>query len=298
MRMRSTRHIDRFAGGRSIENSGSPSPSAAKGTGPATLLLEAEMKLPLVVSLPHGTAVILTHPNPLRGKPNQDSVVVLPVTVDDALLAVADGMGGTRGGGRASGALVTHLADRVPADAVDTRVRTAILNGIECVNEFLIENVPDAGTTLAAVEIHQEIIRPYHIGDSVIFVVGQRGKLKMRTVAHSPVGFAVEAGLLSEEEALYSSQRNLILNAVGFPEMRIELGAPLPLARNDTMLLASDGLTDNVRLEEIIALIRKGPLDQAVGNLATLALERMMKQLEGHPSKPDDLTIIGYRRSA
>lgn len=298
MRMRSTRHIDRFADGHSTEDSVSPSPSAAKGTRAATLLLEAEMETPQVVSLPHGIAVILTQPNPLRGKPNQDSVAVLPVTTDDALLAVADGMGGTRRGGRASGALVTHLADRVPADAVDTRVRTAILNGIECVNEFLIENVSDAGTTLAAVEIHRETIRPYHIGDSAIFVVGQRGKLKMKTVAHSPVGLAVEAGQLSEEDALYSPQRHLILNAVGFPDMRIELGAPLPLARNDTLLLASDGLTDNVRLEEIIALIRKGPLDQAVGNLAALARERMMTHLEGHPSKPDDLTIIGYRRSA
>lgn len=298
--MRSTRPSDRFADERSTEDSGgtsSPAPAPSESR-TATILLEADLGMPLVVALPHGTAAILTQPHPFRGKPNQDSVAVLPVTEDDALLVVADGMGGTRGGGRASGALVTHLADRVPADAVDTKVRTAILNGIECVNEFLMENVPDAGTTLAAVEIHEHVIRPYHIGDSAIFVVGQRGKLKLKTVAHSPVGLAVEAGQLTEEEGMHHHQRNLILNAVGFAEMRIELGAPLPLARNDTVLLASDGLTDNLGIDEIIALVRKGPLDRAVANLANLSRERMMKQIGDSPSKPDDLTIVAYRRSA
>ena len=67
--------------------------------------------MPLVVSLPHGTAVILTQPHPFRSKPNQDSVAVLPVTQDDALLVVADGMGGASAGELASNLTLKTLAD-------------------------------------------------------------------------------------------------------------------------------------------------------------------------------------------
>ena len=146
-------------------------------------------------------------------------------------------------------------------------------------------------------EISGHTARPYHVGDSVILVIGQRGKLKLQTVAHSPVGFAVEAGLLDEEEALHHHERHLILNAIGSAEMRIELGAPISLARRDTVLLASDGLTDNLSLDEIVELARKGPLDRAVVRLAALAHERMTAARSGHPSKPDDLSILLYRRS-
>ncbi|NIP97977.1 MAG: serine/threonine protein phosphatase, partial [Akkermansiaceae bacterium] len=125
---------------------------------------------------------------------------------------------------------------------------------------------------------------------SVILVVGQRGKLKLQTVSHSPVGLAVEAGLLDEDEALHHHERHLILNAVGFAEMRIELGAPLPLARHDTVLLARDGLTDNLTLDEIVAGIRKGPLGEAVAALTSLARQRMLAEQPGSPCKPDDLT--------
>ncbi len=151
--------------------------------------------------------------------------------------------------------------------------------------------------SFAAIELNEHTARPYHVGDSVIIIVGQRGRLKLQTVAHSPVGFAVEAGLLDPDEALHHHERHFILNSVGSAEMRIELGAPIALARRDTVLLASDGLTDNLRLDEIIATIRKGPLDQAARKLAALARERMTTSRSGLPSKPDDLTILLYRRS-
>ena len=263
----------------------------------ATLLLEADLGMPLLISLPHGNAAVLTWPHPLRGTPNQDSAAVLRAGPDNVLIAVADGMGGTRRGGTAAGILLAHLADRVPVLPPGQLLRTAILNGIESANQFIIKKVPDAGTTLAAVEVNEHTVRPYHIGDSAIMVVGQRGKLKLQSVSHPPVGFAVEAGLLTEQEALQHNERHLILNAVGSPDMRIELGSTIPLARHDTVLIASDGLTDNLRLDEIIELVRKGPLEVAVDNLASLARARMLRRTADQPSKPDDLTIVAYRRS-
>ena len=193
---------------------------------------------------------------------------------------------------------IHQLAAQLPLSSPDQQLRTAILNGIEAANQTILSDFPSSGSTLAAVEVNADSIRPYHIGDSEILVVGQRGKIKLLTVSHSLVGMGVEAGLIDEEDALHHDERHIILNAIGSADMRIELGAPIQLDRYDTLLLASDGLTDNLNLDEIIELIRKGPLDQAVRKLADLARQRMNDCDSGGPSKPDDLTLIAYRRSS
>jgi serine/threonine protein phosphatase PrpC len=208
-------------------------------------------------------------------------------------------MGGTRNGAAASAAVIGHLATSVSwgRNDDDAQLRTAILDGIDAANQYIVSSVPEGGTTLAAVELNGHLLRPYHIGDSTILVTGQRGKLKLNTVAHSPVGFAVEAGLLDADEALHHEKRHVISNALGFPEMSIELGSPLELARFDTLVIASDGLTDNLFIDEIIEIVRKGPLVDAVIALTKLARERMANRELDTPTKPDDLTVIAYRRT-
>ena len=62
------------------------------------------------------------------------------------------------------------------------------------------------------------------------------------------------------------------------------------------MLLASDGLTDNVHVHEIIEAVRKGPLDTSARAVVDLARKRMASENGKDPSKPDDLSLIIYRR--
>ncbi len=85
-------------------------------------------------------------------------------------------------------------------------------------------------------------LRCYHVGDSELLAVGQRGRIKQRVVPHSPTGFAVEAGLLDEDEAVRHDQRHVLFNVIGSLDMRVEVGPALELAARDTVLLASDGL--------------------------------------------------------
>jgi len=136
------------------------------------------------------------------------------------------------------------------------------------------------------------------VGDSAILVVGQRGKLKLQTLSHSPVGYAVESGLLDADEALHHEERHIVSNMVGAPDMRIEVGSALALAPRDTVLLATDGLMDNLGLAEIVEIVRRGPLERAARRLAELCDERMRRPLEGQPSKPDDVTFVLFRRAA
>jgi serine/threonine protein phosphatase PrpC len=101
--------------------------------------------------------------------------------------------------------------------------------------------------------------------------------------------------MLDEGEAIHHRDRHLLSNAVGTPGMRVDVGPTLAIARRDTLLVASDGLFDNLRLDEIVARIRSGPLQRAMAGLVGDCRRRMEKRENGSPSKPDDLTVIAFR---
>ena len=261
------------------------------------LFLEADMPEPVGLEMPGARAVVCSQRKPEADGPNQDSSLVLALDSGCSLLAVADGMGGAADGGRASGIVVHALADRIRrANGDRDDLRDLILDAVEHSHQEIASLGVGAGTTMAVVELHERRIRPYHVGDSAILVVGQRGKIKLQSVSHSPTGYAVEAGFLDEEEALHHGDRHYVSNVVGLDGMSIEIGAISELAPRDTLLLASDGLTDNLTVAEIVEQIRKGPLEQAARDLITTCRERMCTPDGDAPCKPDDLTVVLYRR--
>lgn len=228
---------------------------------------------------------------------NEDAAAIIPVGARGLVLAVADGVGGNPGGHEASVLAVRTVAEFVAAAGEEGSLRTAILDAIEAANRRVLELNRGAATTLAVAEIVDSQVRCYHVGDSELISVGQRGRVKLRIVPHSPTGFAVEAGLMDEDEAVQHDQRHVLFNVIGSPEMRIDMGASLKLAPRDTLLLATDGLMDNLFLSEIAELIRTGPLPLAADALVKAARARMQDDSSGQPSKPDDLTVILYRAS-
>jgi serine/threonine protein phosphatase PrpC len=264
---------------------------------PAThLLVRCRMDAPEVHPIAGGTVAAFSTASPTRETDNEDAAILITAGADRAVLAVADGLGGQRGGAQAAELALATLAECV-GDAAPSGdgLRSSILDGIERANQRLAEQGAGGATTLAAVEIDGASMRPYHVGDSMILAVGQRSKLKLCTVSHSPVGYALEAGLLDEAEAMNHEDRHLVSNVVGTKEMRIEVGRTLLLRPRDTVLLGSDGLFDNLHLGEIVELVRKGPLERAAAALADGARRRMSEPEPGSPSKPDDLTFLLYR---
>jgi serine/threonine protein phosphatase PrpC len=234
--------------------------------------------------------------SPDKPTPNEDAAAVIPVADGSLVLAVADGVGGTPAGREASNLAVSTLASALgglPAETV--QLRPAILDALEETNRAVLELGRGAATTLVVAQIDALGMRCYHVGDSELLVVGQRGRIKQRIVPHSPTGFAVEAGLLDEDEAIQHEQRHVLFNVVGSPDMRVEVGAAAKLAPRDTLLLASDGLFDNLFLDEIVDSIRKGPLERAADTLVERARRRMEGVVADRPCKPDDLTIVLYR---
>lgn len=251
----------------------------------------------LTLSLAGGTMIAYTCRAPDKETDNEDTVGAMAYGDDAAVMMVADGAGGLPAGKRASVTAVAEL-ERSLKRSLDenTALRTAILDGIEAANQAVRDIALGSATTLTVVAVEGTTARAYQIGDSEALVVGQRGRVRAQTMAHSPTGFAVEAGFLDQRAALHHAERHLVSNYLGSADMRIDMGGTIDLQARDTILLATDGLTDNIHLHEIIELIRKGPLGKSVDALTSLAARRMTTESRTMPSKPDDLSLILFRR--
>jgi serine/threonine protein phosphatase PrpC len=250
---------------------------------------------PEIHSCSAGRAITFSMPCPGHERENEDALAVIPLGDSGLLLAVADGLGGQPEGAKAARIALEILAAAIGRE--DDHPREAILNGIEQANREIQALGVGAGTTLAVVEIRERRARAYHVGDSEILIVGQRGRLRFQSVPHSPVGYGVEAGLIDRREALDHEERHLLLNVVGSQDMSIDIGPVVKLRARDVVLVASDGLYDNLHRREIVEVIRKGKLLSSAEALTSSAIGRMTAPVEGEPSKPDDLTFILYRRS-
>lgn len=244
-----------------------------------------------------GHAVAYTCRDPYKETDNEDTVAILPYGPGAVVLVVADGAGGLPAGKRASLTAVNTLAVSLQVAMEKTMLlRTAILNGIEAANSAVLQLANGSATTMTVITLEGRLVRSYQIGDSEAIVIGQRGLVKLQTTAHSPTGFAVEAGFLDQREALHHQERHIVSNFIGTTDMRIDVGAAVELDQRDTVLLASDGLMDNVHVDEIIEIVRKGPLPDAIGLLVAQAEQRMKNARGGEPSKPDDLSVILFRK--
>lgn len=256
------------------------------------------MDVPCALELGYADVVVFSRASPDKSSPNEDSAAVFHLAPGVTVLAVADGLGGSRDGQSAS-ATAVHCLGRALCDVAhdDAALRAGVLNGLEAANAEILARGVGAATTLVVAMVVHDRIRVFHVGDSALLQVGQRGRMVQQTVAHSPVGFAEAAGMLTEEEALHHEERHFVSNTLGSADMRIEVGPSLALKRRDTVLLATDGLFDNLRVEEIVERVRIGALSQAGGRLQASAQHRMATPESQQPSKPDDLTFVLFRRA-
>jgi serine/threonine protein phosphatase PrpC len=262
----------------------------------AVLCVGESERGPELHALAGGTACLYTARALGRERTNEDAVALIPFDEDSGVIAVADGVGGLPAGALAAGAAVQALQSTLAASRERGQtLRSAILDGIEHANHAVLESGIGAAATFAVVEIEGLRMRPFHIGDCEILLMGQRGRLKLQTISHAPVAQAVDAGMLDREAAMHHADRHLVSNVVGATDMRIEMGSWRTIAARDTLVVASDGLCDNLRLDEIVARARKGPLATIARELVAMAQARMRGHEIDAPSKPDDLSFVLFR---
>ncbi len=243
-----------------------------------------------------GEAAAFTHSAPNKASGNEDTAAVVPLDAHTGVLIVADGVGGSPKGSQASTLAVHTILTALGRRTEAQTLRDVILDGIEAANQTILDLGTGAATTLAVIEIQDNTMRPYHVGDCLMLLTGQRGKVKFQNIPHSPTGYAVEAGLMDESDAIHHEERSMVSNVVGDTDMRIEIGPSTKIAAKDTLVIASDGLADNLYAEEIIETVRTGDLMKSANRLISASRDRMHNP-NGKPSHPDDLTFILFRRN-
>lgn len=177
--------------------------------------------------------------------------------VDDrlALFAIADGMGGHRGGEVASWtaieALRAAVASGQPINDAVKQANTAVLE--RAAGHPELEGM---GTTMTAVVVaggRRLLIG--HVGDSRAYLL-RGGELSRLTEDHSLVEELVREGRLTPEQAETHPQKAIVTRALGVePGVDVDVYA-VDVAEGDRLLLCSDGLTDMVRERDIERVLR------------------------------------------
>jgi protein phosphatase len=212
-----------------------------------------------------------------------------------SLLMIADGMGGAAAGEVASemaaDSVYEHLEHAWLADTEVTaqrfafRLKEAVETANTKIHNYAKEHpeVRGMGTTTTAAGVFGDHLYLTQIGDSRAYLV-RNGTAIQITKDQSLMQRLVEAGELTEEEAAHSERRNIILQALG-PDAKIKVDLTYQeLRKGDTVVLCSDGLSGQVKKEEIAEIAGKATdLSAACDRLIALANER---------GGPDNITVI------
>jgi len=225
---------------------------------------------------------------------------LLTHTVGDhgTLFMVADGMGGAAAGEIASAMAIDVVleeltaalsGDERPTDAVfAAAIKRATAAANAHIHTFALEH-PEfrgMGTTATVAGVLGDTLYLAQVGDSRAYLV-RNGVGRQITKDQSLMQKLIEAGELTEEEAEQSERRNIILQALG-PEATIKVDLThQPVRRGDLLVLCSDGLSGQVRGDEITRIVTEE------GSLAS-ACERMIDRAN-EMGGPDNITVIVAR---
>jgi protein phosphatase len=205
---------------------------------------------------------------------NEDQLLVA-----DSLFAVADGMGGHAAGEVASLTAVEALRAAFERD----RSADGLANAVRHANRAVWERaggereLRGMGTTLTAAalvdEDGQEILVIANVGDSRGYLL-RDGELGQVTDDHSLPEEMVRRGEITPEDAAVHPQRHILTRVLGMEQdVDPDCFRVLPY-RGDRVLLASDGLTNELTDDQISSILRRlADPDEAARELVRAAKE-------------------------
>lgn len=183
---------------------------------------------------------------------NQDRVNLF--TAGNVSLAIiADGIGGNRSGDVAAELTVSQLGHRFKAVAPQTveQAQQWFVTEVQAVNDFIIKKSKEIkedqgmGTTLVGAIIFAKQAVIANIGDSRGYLLHDH-QLRQITVDHSLVQELVKYGDLTQAEAEHHPKNNIITRAIGITKQAKVDVKVVDLAKDDQLLLCSDGLSKMV----------------------------------------------------
>lgn len=203
-------------------------------------------------------------------KQNEDSVLV-----SKGLFAIADGMGGHKGGKEASRITLKTLSESLANKSPDKGV---LIQAIEAANRRIYETqlaqaaLSGMGSTLSALWVDVNNVLIGHVGDSRVYLLRQ-GELTQVTQDHSLVAELMQNGYITKEEAAVHPYRNVITRAIGTSAMILPDTIKVPSFAGDKWLICSDGLYGMMDRAVMVQILNDCTLDDAADKLLQKALE-------------------------
>jgi len=195
---------------------------------------------------------------------------------DQRLYVVADGMGGHQAGEVASKLVVETIQNHMKRFREEKGGRAdQLLYGIHLANQVIFHascnrnSCQGMGSTVSAVCFTDNTVIAANVGDSPIYLVRDKS-IKLLSVIHN---LLAEQTAIDTEGARYlsSALKHILTRAIGIEKTVMPDICEIQCFKDDTLIISSDGLSDKVSLEEILAVINKERPDKACNTLVDLA---------------------------
>jgi PPM family protein phosphatase len=199
------------------------------------------------------------------------------------LLALADGMGGHRGGARAAQVVIDTAANNFNNQAVDDPkgflqiLCDAAHNGIRALGE---NEMLSPGSTCAFLYLNGAEAYWAHVGDSRLYHFRGRRLLK-RTADHSVLQLMLAQGEIKENSAEARALQNQLYQRLGGIDPPEPDFGSTHVEPDDLFVLCSDGFWQTVKAEQIIAGVEEsGASKDGAERLVRLALRQSNKECD------------------
>lgn len=197
------------------------------------------------------------------------------------LAVMCDGMGGMKGGEKASKLCVTKMFEAFYCVDVNGKVPAFFKFMVTNIDKMIYNLTDDngnsikSGSTLASVIIEGKNLYWVSVGDSRIYLK-RKDEMVCVTTDHNyamVLEQKVKKGLISAEEAKANPEREALVSYMGMGGLEyIDINPnPLELLNGDCILLCSDGLYRALSAEEIKSVIDSFDDTQTVAEALTAA---------------------------
>lgn len=208
-----------------------------------------------------------------KRKINEDSLLTRP---EIGLWVVADGMGGHAAGDVASNAVIhplMHIERGESLSGFTQDVEDALLLVNQQLRDYATDQLEGRtlGSTVVSLLLSQRTGVCLWAGDSRLYRL-RGGQLSRLSRDHSAVQEMVDAGAITQAEADSHPKSNVITRAVGGNDVLFVDSAVFAPEVDDTYLLCSDGLYNEVAEDSIRRKLAM-PAEEAVTRLMNEALD-------------------------